>query len=82
MRGFKFRCQHPLGPYVLDFACVEHRLVIEADGGQHAESDHDRQQTAWLEAQGWRVLRFWNNEVLANTEGVLDAILRALGMVG
>jgi len=48
--GIKFRRQHPLGPYVLDFACVEHRLVIEADGGQHVDSEHDRRRTAWLEA--------------------------------
>ena len=79
LQGFKFRRQHPLGPYVLDFACVEHRLVIEADGGQHADCDTDRRRTAWLEARGWRVIRFWNNEILENTDGVLDAILRVLG---
>jgi very-short-patch-repair endonuclease len=82
LQGFKFRRQHPLGPYILDFACIEHRLVIEADGGQHADCEHDRRRTGWLEARGWRVVRFWNNEILANTDGVLDAILRALGSTG
>jgi very-short-patch-repair endonuclease len=76
--GFKFRRQHPLGNYILDFACVEHRLVIEADGGQHADDPADARRTAWLESQGWRVVRFWNNDILANTDGVLDAILRVL----
>jgi very-short-patch-repair endonuclease len=78
LQGFKFRRQHPLGNYILDFACIEHRLVIEADGGQHADNLADERRTAWLESQGWRVIRFWNNDILTNTEGVLDAILRIL----
>jgi len=78
LEGYKFRRQHPLGPFILDFACVLHRLVIEVDGGQHADSESDRCRTAWLESQGWRVLRFWNNDVLANTEGVIAVILRVL----
>jgi very-short-patch-repair endonuclease len=78
LRGFKFRRQHRLGPFIADFVCIEHRLVIEADGGQHVESAGDARRTAWLEARGWRVLRFWNNDILANTEGVQEAILRAL----
>ena len=78
LRGFKFRRQHRLGPFIADFVCVEHRLVIEADGGQHAERAVDARRTAWLEARGWRVLRFWNNDILANSEGVQDAILREL----
>ena len=77
--GYKFRRQHPLGRYILDFACIEHRLAIEADGGQHSESAADERRTAWLERQGWRVLRFWNNEILANSEGVQETILEALG---
>ena len=76
--GYKFRRQHPLGRYILDFACIEHRLAIEADGGQHSESAADERRTAWLERQGWRVLRFWNNEILANSEGVQEMILEAL----
>jgi len=76
--GFKFRRQHPLGPYILDFACIEHRLVIEADGGQHVGNAKDDSRTAWLESTGWRVVRFWNNDILKNTQGVLETILREL----
>lgn len=76
--GFKFRRQRPIGRFVVDFVCMEHRLVIEADGGQHADSEADAERTEWLEAEAWRVLRFWNNEVLANTEGVLDRIPEVL----
>ena len=77
--GYKFRREHPLGRYILDFACIEHRLAIEADGGQHSESVADERRTAWLERQGWRALRFWNNEILTNSEGVQETILQALG---
>jgi very-short-patch-repair endonuclease len=76
LAGFRFRRQHPLGPYVVDFFCAEARLVIEADGGQHADDGETR--TRWIEAQGYRVIRFWNNDVLGNTEGVLLEILAAL----
>ena len=76
--GWKFRRQHPLGPYVLDFACFERHVAVEADGGQHAGSEHDQRRTLWLEGQGWRLLRFWNNEILQNTDGVLQEILRFL----
>ncbi len=75
---FKFRRQHPIGPFVADFVCLGHRLVVEADGGQHADSEHDARRTQWLERRGWRVLRFWNNDVLARTDDVLSAILAAL----
>ncbi|MDB5406220.1 MAG: uncharacterized protein JWL84_1132 [Rhodospirillales bacterium] len=78
LQGFKFRRQHPLGNYILDFACIEHRLVIEADGGQHADNEADERRTAWLESEGWRIIRFWNNDILANTEGVLDTVVRIL----
>jgi very-short-patch-repair endonuclease len=74
--GFRFRRQHPLGPYVVDFFCAEAKLVVEVDGGQHAEDDAAR--TRWIEARGYRVVRFWNNDVLANTDGVLRTILHAL----
>ena len=80
LQGYKFRRQHPLGPFIADFACIEHRLVIEADGGQHADNAADQRRTAWLESRGWRVLRFWNDNVLADTEGVQEAILQALAM--
>ena len=76
---YKFTRQHPIGPYFVDFCCRPARLVIELDGGQHAtqqEADADRQQ--YLEAQGYRVIRFWNNEVFENLEGVLFRIVEAL----
>ncbi|HZB91951.1 MAG TPA: DUF559 domain-containing protein [Stellaceae bacterium] len=76
--GYKFRRQHPLGPFILDFACIEHRLAVEADGSQHAESVYDHRRTAWLEKHGWRVPRFWSNDILTNSEGVAEAIARAL----
>jgi very-short-patch-repair endonuclease len=76
--GFKFRRQHPIGFFIADFACIEHKLIIEADGGQHADNDNDIIRTVWLEKQGWRVLRFWNTDILANTSGVLETILKAL----
>jgi very-short-patch-repair endonuclease len=76
--GFKVRRQVPIGPYVVDFLIPEARLVIEADGGQHLESSVDEQRTLWLEAQGWSVLRFWNNDILTNIDGVLTAIATAL----
>ena len=80
--GLKFRRQHPLTPYILDFYCHEKRLVVELDGGQHnevAQTAYDRERTAWLRAQGLRVLRFWNREIDTNLEGVLEAIARACG---
>jgi len=77
--GFKFRRQHPLGPYVLDFFDEAHGLVVEVDGGQHGDNaEVDAVRTAWLEQQGCRVLRFWNNDVLTNVDGVLETIRRAL----
>src|SRR4051812_1339578 len=71
--GKKFRRQHPLGPYVLDFYAEEHRLVVEVDGGQHTP-EVDAERTAWLQAQGCRVIRFWNHEVLWNLPDVLEMI--------
>jgi very-short-patch-repair endonuclease len=76
LEGYRFRRQHPLGPYVVDFFCATAKLIVEVDGGQHAEDGEAR--TNWLEARGYRVIRFWNNDVLANTEGVLHMILDAL----
>ncbi len=77
--GKKFRRQHPVRKYILDFACIEAKLAIEVDGSQHFELQYqDHQRTAWLEVQGWKVLRFWNNEVLQNVEGVLLEVLNAL----
>ena len=73
----RFTRQYPIGPYVTDFACRRARLIVEVDGGQHAGSGHDVQLTAELAASGWQVLRYWNNDVRANLEGVaLDIIVR------
>ncbi|MCM5029007.1 endonuclease domain-containing protein, partial [Escherichia coli] len=79
LRGFKFRRQVPMGPYIVDFACLEAGLIIEVDGGQHAEQRrYDEARTHWLESQGLRVLRFWNHEVLLNMTDVLEHVLRSL----
>jgi very-short-patch-repair endonuclease len=77
--GHRFRKQVPIGKYIVDFACLDARLVIEVDGGQHADAaEADRQRDAWLRSQNFRVLRFWNNDVLRNQEGVMEVILGAL----
>ncbi|MDX1442345.1 MAG: endonuclease domain-containing protein [Gammaproteobacteria bacterium] len=78
MLGQKFRRQQPLGPYIVDFVHFGARLVVEADGGQHNESNHDAVRDAWLKSQGYRVLHFWNNDILNETEAVLAAILNTL----
>jgi very-short-patch-repair endonuclease len=72
--GCKFRRQHPVGPYVADFASIDAMLVVEVDGGQHAGSTEDITRTGSIEASGYRVLRFWNNDVLTNIEGVIGMI--------
>jgi very-short-patch-repair endonuclease len=72
--GVTFRRQHPIEPYVADFACLTAHLVIEVDGGQHAGSERDLVRAAFLKGEGFRVLRFWNNEVLGNTASVLEVI--------
>jgi very-short-patch-repair endonuclease len=78
--GWKWKRQLPFGPFLLDFACVEARLVIEVDGAQHAErEDYDARRTAYLMAAGWRVIRFWNSEVLSNRDGCCLTILDACG---
>ena len=74
LSGFKFRRQVPVGPYIVDFLCVGAKLIVEADGSQHAESLRDNIRDAYLASQGWKVLRFWNNEALQNREGVLETI--------
>jgi very-short-patch-repair endonuclease len=75
----KFRRQHPIGRYVVDFVCIERALIIELDGGQHVERvAADEIRTAFLQTRGFRVLRFWNNDVLRNIEGILIIIDAAL----
>ena len=76
--GWKFSRQMPVGPFICDFLCRELSLVVEVDGGQHCENSGDLARTAYLEAQGFRVIRFWNNEVLQDVEGVLQSIGLAL----
>ncbi len=78
LRGFKFRRQFPVGAYIADFACWDARLVVEVDGGQHADSGSDLVRRKEIELLGFRVLRFWNNDVLNNLEGVLAAIASEL----
>jgi very-short-patch-repair endonuclease len=72
--GVKFRRQAVIGRYIVDFVCFEKRLVIEVDGGQHNQSRHDDRRDEWLKIQGFEVLRFWNNEVLGNLDGVYQRI--------
>ncbi len=80
LSGLKFRRQVPIGPYVVDFLCVGARLIVEADGSQHAENRRDAARDAYLASEGWTVLRFWNHEVLQNRNGVLDTILARAGL--
>ncbi len=76
--GWKFRRQHMLQNYIVDFVCLKKKLVIELDGGQHADQEaYDNQRTRILEMNGFKVIRFWNNDVLSNIEGVLEMILNA-----
>ena len=76
--GHKIRRQHQIGPYVTDFCCERTKLIIEVDGGQHLDSAADVKRTEWLATKDYRVIRFWNNDVLSNTDDVLEAVLQAL----
>ncbi len=77
--GHKFRKQQSIGQYIVDFICLEKRLIIEVDGGQHSEQvDYDQKRASFLEQQGFRILRFWNNEVLEEMDGVKEVIIKAL----
>ena len=79
MGGWKFRRQHQIRPFIADFVCVERKLIIEVDGGQHANKvQEDASRSGYLRNKGYRLLRFWNNQVLKETEAVLDMILAAL----
>ena len=76
--GLKFRRQKPIGPYIVDFVCHERHLIVEVDGGQHAgQTEYDSRRDAWLRQQGFTVLRFWNHDVLAQSEAVLEQIRQA-----
>jgi len=78
--GVKFRRQVPVGPFIADFASIEYRLVIELDGGQHAESSFDARRDVFLTERGWRVVRFWNVDVMKNREGVFESIQAAIAL--
>jgi len=76
--GFKFVRQEAIGPFIADFVCRDRKLIVEVDGGQHADSAKDAARSAYLERENYRVVRFWNNDVLTNRDGVLLTILEAL----
>src|ERR1043165_2895904 len=76
--GIKFKRQVPIGPYIVDFACLSQKLILEIDGGQHADNKADRAREQKLREQGFRVLRFWNNDVLKRTDTVLEIVVSAL----
>src|SRR5580698_6968323 len=76
--AFKFRRQVPVGPYIADFLCFEKRLIVEVDGGQHADSVRDAERDNWLAQNEFQVLRFWNSDVLQNLEGVLTSLSEQL----
>ena len=79
LSGHKFRRQHPIEPYVVDFFCISARLIVEIDGGQHADRENDdAKRTAHLESRGFKVIRCWNNEIFENMDGVQQAILEHL----
>jgi very-short-patch-repair endonuclease len=73
--GLKFRRQEQIGSFIVDFVCYQTRVIVEADGGQHALESVDVERTQWLNSQGFAVLRFWNDEILTNIEGVIDVVL-------
>ncbi len=74
-KGIKFRRQQPIGPYFPDFVCLDKKIIVELDGGQHFASKNDKIRDDWFKREGFIVLRFWNNEVLKNIEGVVSKIL-------
>ena len=75
LAGAKFRRQIPIGPYIADFLCKDLSIIVEADGGQHTDQEaYDAHRTAWLEAEGYQVLRFWNHAILTDTDAVMEAI--------
>jgi very-short-patch-repair endonuclease len=80
MQALKFRRQAPIGPYIVDFLCIAHRLVVEADGSQHAENKHDAIRDEWLAREGYKVLRFSNRDILTARENVLATIAAACGL--
>ena len=83
LEGLRWRRQEVIDDrYIADFLCYEHRLIVEADGGQHGDNPHDAERDTYLTAQGFRILRFWNNDILANSEGLVASILDAIDSLG
>jgi adenine-specific DNA-methyltransferase len=81
--GFKFRRQQPIGSYVVDFVCFEEKLIVELDGGQHGFDEKlaaDAARTAYLQNEGFRVMRYWNSELVENLDGAMEGICRELGV--
>jgi very-short-patch-repair endonuclease len=79
IEGYRFRRQRPIGRYIVDFVCLERKIVIEVDGGQHnEETAYDAERDRWLQADGYRVLRFWNHEILTETKAVMEVIQKIL----
>jgi len=77
--GLKFKRQKPIGPFIVDFVCLSHKLIVEVDGGQHqGQRDYDCQRDTWLRQKGFTVLRFWNHQVLNQTDTILEAIRLAV----
>lgn len=78
--GVRFRRQHPIGPYIADFVCLSHRIVVELDGSQHRDRHYDQVRDAYMAESGWTVLRFWTWDVVGNLDGVLNAIAEAIAV--
>ena len=80
LAGYKFKRQQPIGRYIVDFVCFEAKLVVELDGSQHMDATQDKIRDAWLSNEGYKVMRFWNNELSENLEGLLQLVLQALNL--
>lgn len=78
LERYKFRRQEPIGNYIVDYVCFEKKMIVECDGGHHLKSDNDQRRDLYFHQRGYRVLRFWNNEILNNIDGVLEVILGVL----
>ncbi len=75
LQGFRFRRQHPIGRYIVDFVCLELKLIIELDGGQHMDQrQYDTNRSQWLQINGFKTVRFWNSDILDNPDGVMQTI--------
>lgn len=78
LKGLKFRRQHPLGAYIVDFVCLQVKIIIELDGGHHLDNASDLKRDKWLESKGFKIIRFWNHEVFNNIEGVIEELYNTL----